>query len=297
MRLIPVTTLNGTTAVTQVITTGTIASGSPVVTGIPDTSTLVGAVGTYGLGIPSSTFVYSIDSGSQVTLSQPASGSASVSLTFTIEPVSLPEAKQHARIEYPDDDALVAVLIGAARRYCETNLRSALLTQTWTLYLDSFPSAGGYYNRAIREIWPSLGGLPSGLGFYPGLIPNSTGVIDIPLPPLQSIVAVNYYDFQGIFQTVPAENYNVSLGTPARIQPQYSQVWPVSRPTIDSVQVTFTCGRSPTSEGIEDNVKAAVKLVVAGWYENREHITEGAVLPVPAAVDWLLGASDPGTYA
>ena len=102
-----------------------------------------------------------------------------------VEPVTLDEAKLHARVEYPDQDALVTSLIVAARRYCETCLRAALITQQWVLMLDSFPSAGGYYNRAIREIWPSMGGLPSGLGFYPGMVPNSTGVIDIPTKTLK----------------------------------------------------------------------------------------------------------------
>ena len=297
MRLIPQTSLNGTSAITRVTTTGTTTSGSATVTGIPDTAAIVGAVGVSGAGVPSSSWVYSIDSASQITLNQPCTATGSASLTFTLEPITLPEAKAHARIEYPDDDAIVAALITAARRYCETNLRSVLLTQTWTLYLDSFPSAGGYYNRAIREIWPSLGGLPSGLGFYPGLIPNSTGVIDIPLPPLQSISSVNYYDFEGNFQTVAPENYNVSLGNVGRIQPQYSQVWPISRPTIDSVQITFVCGQGDTAAVVNDNVKAAIKLLVAGWYEQREHITDGSILAVPATVNWLLSASDPGIYS
>src|SRR3974377_2319928 len=142
-----------------------------------------------------------------------------------VEPVTLAEAKQHARVEYPDDDALITGMIVAARRMAETRLRSALITQTWNLYLDSFPSAGGYYNRAIREIWPSLGGVPSGLGVSPGLVPNLTRGVYIPLPPLQSIAAVSYYDFQGTLQTVPIDAYVVSLGTPGRIQPQYSKVW------------------------------------------------------------------------
>jgi Phage gp6-like head-tail connector protein len=214
-----------------------------------------------------------------------------------IEPVTLAEAKQHARIEYPDDDALVAVLITAARRYCETAIRAAFITQTWTLYLDSFPSAGGYYNRAIREIWPSLGGLPSGLGFYPGLIPNSTGVIDIPLPPLQSVTSVNYYDFNGVLQTVPTSTYNVSLGTPGRIQPQYSMVWPISRPTIDSVQITFVAGQNSAEAGVSANVQTAIKMLVAHWYENREAVAQGQYANVPMCVDALLTPDEPGIYA
>ena len=214
-----------------------------------------------------------------------------------VEPVTLAEAKLHARIEYSDDDALVTSLIVSARRYCETVIRAAFIAQTWTLMLDSFPSAGGYYNRAIREIWPSLGGLPSGLGFYPGMIPNSTGVIDIPLPPLQSISSVKYYDFSNTLQTVSPSTYNVSVGTPGRIQPAYSKVWPISRPTIDAVQITFVCGQGNDAAHVSENVKTAIKMLVAHWYENREAVAQGSYATVPMCVDALLSADEPGIYA
>lgn len=297
MRLIPVTTLNGITAITQVITTGTLTAGSAVVTGIASTAALVGALGVSGVGILSNTYVQSIDSSSQVTLTQVVSGTGAQSLTFTIEPIMLSEAKQQARIEYPDEDALVAGLITAARLYCETALKQSLMTQQWVLYLDSFPSAGGLYNRAIREIWPSLGSLPSGLGFYPGMLPNSTGVIDIPKSPIKSVDSVQYIDNYGVLQTYAPSSYNISLGSQSRIQPQYSHVWPISRPTIDSVQITFTAGYGATADKIPDNIKAAMKLYVAGWFENREHIAQSGYMVVPATVDMLLSASDMGIYA
>lgn len=298
MRLVPVTTLNGVSAVTQVTMAGTLASGSAVVTGIADTTQLVGALGVSGPGLPSNTYVYSIDSSSQVTLNQPATATGAQSLTWTLEPVTLPEAKQHARIELPDDDALVASLIRAARRYCETALKSALMTQTWTLMLDGFPAAGGYYNPAIRQVWTSMQGMPGGLGFYPGMVPNSAGVIDIPLPPLQQIVSVNYYDFNGNLDTVDPSLYVVSLSTPARIQPTYSKVWPIARPTIDAVQITFVCGQAATADKVDDNVKAAMKLMLAHWYENREAVVVGTINNRLAdTVDALLAPSDPGIYA
>lgn len=212
------------------------------------------------------------------------------------EPVSLDEAKLHARVLYDADDTLITALIAAARRYCETAIKSALVTQTWTLMLDSFPSAGGYYNRAIRELWPSMGGLPSGLGFYPGLVPNSTGLIDIPLPPLQSVESVQYYDFAGTLQTVDPSTYNVSMGTPGRIQPAYSKVWPISRPTIDAVQITFTSGYGDAT-AVPENVKVAILMLVAHWYENREAVSAVSMVTVPLAVDALLSPSDPGIYA
>lgn len=250
-----------------------------------------------GTGIPAGTTIAAVSTNT-ITLSQPATaGGISVALTFGCEPVSLAQAKAQARVEFTDDDTLITLLISAARKYAETRLRSALITQSWTLMLDSFPSAGGYYNRAIREVWPSLGGLPSGLGFYPGLIPNSTGVIDLPYPPLQSISSVNYYDFDGVLQTVDPSAYNVSLQFSPRIQPQYSKVWPISRPTIDSVQITFVAGYGNQPGNVPVNVQQAMLLHTAHLYENREAVMAGEMVEVPLAVEALYSASDPGIYA
>lgn len=250
-----------------------------------------------GTGIPSGTTIAAVASNT-LTLSQAATaGGTSVALTFGCEPVTLAQAKQQARVEFTDDDTFIQALITAARKNAERTLRSALITQTWTLMLDSFPSAGGYYNRAIREVWPSLGGLPSGLGFYPGLIPNTTGVIDLPYPPLQAVTSVDYYDFNGNLQTVDPSLYNVSLQFSPRIQPQYSHVWPLSRPTIDSVQITFVCGYGDQQTSIPVNVQQAILMHVAHLYENREAVMAGGLVEVPMAVEALLAASNPGIYA
>lgn len=213
------------------------------------------------------------------------------------EPVSLADAKLYLRIDIAEEDSLVSSLIVAARVYCENYLRQALITQTWRLDLDSFPAAGGYYNRAIREVWPSMGGLPSGLGFYPGMVPNSTGVIDIPHPPLQSVASVKYYDFAGVLQPVDPVTYNVSLGIPARIQPAYSQVWPIARPTIDAVQITFVAGYG-SAAACPAPIVTAIKMMVTHWYENRDTTITGTIVAsVPNAVDALLASCDHGSYA
>jgi len=283
---------------------GTLSSGSTAVSSVAvSPMELVQAPTPYvgqvvsGTGIPTGTTIAAAGTGS-ITLSQPATTAGTgVALTFGTEPIQLAEAKAQARVEFADDDALIAALIAAARKYAETRLRSALITQTWTLMLDSFPSAGGYYNRAIREVWPSLGSLPSGLGFYPGLIPNSSGVIDIPMPPLQSITSVRYDDFSGTLQTLDPSLYNTSLQFSPRIQPQYSKVWPISRPTIDSVQITFVCGYGNQQSNVPVNVQQAMKLHVAHLYENREAVAAGGMVEVPLAVEALYAASDPGIYA
>ncbi len=213
-----------------------------------------------------------------------------------VEPIALADAKQHLRVISTDQDAIISRLIVAARRWCEAKLKQSLVTQTWKLYLDSFPSAGGYYNRAIREVWPSLGGMPSGLGFYPGLIPNSTGVIDLPNGPIQSITSVQYVDFEGVLQTYDPSNYVSSLGFPGKLQPQYSHVWPISRPTIDSVQIAYVTGYGDAAASVPENIQAAILLIVGNWYERREWTSDTQYLSVPHTVEDLLAASDHGAY-
>jgi hypothetical protein len=305
VRLVPLTTLDNQTAVTRVQCTGTLTSGSTTITGLSvETSALVGALGIYGSGLPRYSFVNTLAGPNSLTINQAATSSGSVALTIVIEPVMLQEAMAQARNELPDNDPsapfdrfLLSAYIRSARLYAEAACRQSLLTQQWILYLDSFPSAGGYYNRAIREIWPSLGGLPSGLGFYPGLVPNSTGVIDIPLPPLQAVSSVQYLDFQGNTQTVSPSAYNVSVGMGGRIQPQYSTVWPISRPTIDSVFITFTAGMGPTADTVPDNIRTAILMFAAHLYENREAVSaDGTFTAVPMGVQALLGVTDPGIY-
>jgi hypothetical protein len=214
------------------------------------------------------------------------------------EPITLAEAKLHLRRDtaFTADDSLITSLISAARRMCEAHVGQAFVTQTLAMHLDGFPTAGGYYNREIRQAWASAGGIPGGFGFQPGMVPNSTGVIDLLYPPLQSVSSVRYYDFSGTLQTVDPSAYVVSPGTPGRIQAAYSRVWPVSRPTVDAVVITFVAGYGAAS-AVPDNVKAAMKLIVGHLYENREWVGSGTIFTtVPNSVDALLAASDHGSY-
>ena len=138
------------------------------------------------------------------------------------------------------------------------------------------------------------GPLPAARGFYPGMVPNSTGVIHIPNPPLQSITFVQYWDFQGNLDTVDSSLYNTSLGTPARIQPAYSKVWPIARPTIDAVQITFVCGYGTAPSSVPANVIAVILMLVNHWYNHRDVVSTSEYLPIPETIDALLDSSDHG---
>jgi hypothetical protein len=62
--------------------TGTITNGSSVVTGLPNNTGLRVGMRVVGTGIPANTTIVSIDSNTQITLSNPATSSGTVSLEF-----------------------------------------------------------------------------------------------------------------------------------------------------------------------------------------------------------------------
>jgi uncharacterized phiE125 gp8 family phage protein len=70
------------------------------------------------------------------------------------EPLSLLEAKNYLRVEHSADDTLIGAMITAARMQVESRTRRALMTQTWRLVLDRWPSSGTIASPAspLREV-------------------------------------------------------------------------------------------------------------------------------------------------
>ncbi len=264
---------------------GTLTTGSPVVTGLT-TAALAGAVQVTGQGIAPGSAVQSIDDSGQLTLTRNATTDGPQTLTFTLQPITLAEAKQQCRLEIPDDDSLIVSWIDSARLRAEVLLRQTLLQSTFKWYMDGFPAAAnGYYNRLVRAMGPN-----------PQWLPNGAAVLYFPTRPLVSVVSVQYYDPLGVLQTIDPASYFVSTGLGARIQPIIGHVWPVVRPQIDGVVVQFIAG-NPTAASVPENIKAACRLMVAHWYEHREEVGDAQTYTVPNAVDSLISATDPGVYA
>ena len=68
-----------------------------------------------------------------------------------VEPVTVAEAKAHLRIDHDSEDALIAGLIVTARLHIEASLGLALITQSWSYRLDSWP-AGGAVVLPLRPV-------------------------------------------------------------------------------------------------------------------------------------------------
>ena len=57
-----------------------------------------------------------------------------------LEPVTVPEAKAHCRVDGTAEDVLIASLILTSRLHIEAALGLALITQSWKLLLDRWPN-------------------------------------------------------------------------------------------------------------------------------------------------------------
>lgn len=198
----------------------------------------------------------------------------------TEEPVSAAELKLHLRLDTDDDNQYLDGLIIAARSYAESHLRRAIIKQTWTLYLDGFPP---YVTIGGQPFVESVSGLKFARSEY------GYDAIYIPNPILIAINSIKYTDPNGTVQTLANTEYTVDVASvPGRVVPVYGKAWPPFRYVPNAVAIEFDAGWADALS-VPEQVKQAVKMLAAHWYENREPVTIGTnSFPLPLAVDSLL---------
>lgn len=190
-----------------------------------------------------------------------------------VEPVTLDEVRAHLRIDSTDEDLLLETMIQAARQQAETITRRALVTQTWTMALDKFPSPEMSISSA-NWYGPQWGTSPGPLSTY---VPDGKSGYEIflPLPPLQSVASIKYVDTDGVQQTLDPSKYKVDkIGEPARIVPAFGAMWPATRNEINAVEVTFTAGFGDPAD-VPAAIKSWMFMRIGALYENREEIIVG----------------------
>lgn len=175
----------------------------------------------------------------------------------TTEPLVLADVKAHLRVDSTADDTYITSLIAVARQYLDGYsgvLGRCLITQTWDLVLKGFPSSG---------------------------------LIDIPLPPLASVTSISYIDSDGASQTLAATEYDVDVGGGA-VRLAYNKSWPATRSVFNAVTVKFVAGYGVAS-AVPEPLKQAMLLIIGHLYENRETVSTGKALSVlPFSVNTLI---------
>lgn len=170
------------------------------------------------------------------------------------EPLTLAEAKAHLRVETDLDDTLIAGLIRTVREHLERVTGLALLTRTFRLYLDDWPSSR---------------------------------VIQIGRGPVQTIEAVTVYDKAGLPQEIDVSGFVLDgQARPARLV--LSQQ-PTPGQAINGIEIDFSAGFGAAGTDVPDTLKRAMLLHAALLYEFRGAVSpESQPAAVPAGYDRLI---------
>lgn len=156
--------------------------------------------------------------------------------TPDFEPVLPGELAVHAHIDSADGEELLTAYLSAARSWVENELQMALASRTFTLYMDMFPA------------WE----------------------IELRMPPIATVTAVNYTDVNGASQVVDSSIYIVDTqNSPGRITPAFGKFWPYTRIVMNAVSVTGTCGYASAAL-VPEPAKQAIRYLAALMYEQRE---------------------------
>jgi uncharacterized phiE125 gp8 family phage protein len=169
------------------------------------------------------------------------------------EPVSLAEVKTHLRITHTDDDSYLARLITAARRQIENQCGCALLTQSWSLYLDRWPD-----DACVR----------------------------VPIYPVASITDIIIYGESDTPATLdPAHYYLDSKSRPARVTLRNGRPFPQPGRSLNGIEIRLQMGYGASASSVPDDIRQAILLAVANWFANRG---EGATIALPPMTRELL---------
>lgn len=174
------------------------------------------------------------------------------------EPITLAEAKLHLREDGTAQNDLITAHIIAARQLAENDTGRSFVSQQWRLTMDDFPRDGS--------------------------------PIRLERPPLVSVQSITYVDSTGVTQTLAASEYVVDVSTLyGEVVLAYGAAWPNVRAGRGAVTVNYTAGYGAAA-AVPEAIKAAIKLMVADLYENRESAIVGTIHTDNPVVRALLSA-------
>ena len=173
----------------------------------------------------------------------------------SLEPLSLQDARAFLKVETSDDDDVIAALIAGARIHVEAQTRRALVTQSW---------------RLIRDVWPADGRVPI-----------------LPVP-LRSVTAARVYRLDGSMQSIDAGTYIAeTAAAPAVLW--FKAPPPAPGRVVAGIEIDITAGYGDTAADVPADLRQAIRLLVAHWYENRGMIAAGQTVGLlPASVNAML---------
>jgi len=155
----------------------------------------------------------------------------------TKKPVSTLEAKDQLRITFNDDDLIIGRYIDAAIVWVEQYLQRKLITQTWNMFLDRWPTK-----------------------------------IEVLFGDLQSVTHVKYTDSDEVQATFTSDDYLVDTDSvPGRIVLKNEKTWPSDTLSPKNpIEIQFVTGYGDNASNVPQDIRDAVILLTAHKYSTRE---------------------------
>lgn len=187
-------------------------------------------------------------------------GSFSTIVSYPEAPVvTVADMKSHLRIDSDDEDTLIGEYITAATEMVDAEfgeLGRALITQRWQLTMPKFPTDSH---------------------------------VVLPIPPVQQVFSVTYYDTDNVQQTFSTDAYRLTLNTDrAYIDLVAGYSWPATYDRDDAVAIQYDTGFGDAGTDVPYGIRQAVRMMVAHWYEHREAVTEAKLMETPMGIRSLL---------
>ena len=168
-----------------------------------------------------------------------------------------------AQSRIPDDaataeDSLITAYLSAATKYVENQTRRALISRAVTIRAPYFPTHTGYQSLSS-------------------------------VAPVSAVASIQYYDTNDTLQTLASSAYVVDLfAEPVRIVLAEGNTWPTTRERPDAVIYNATAGYGAAASDVPDDLKHAIKMIAAHWYEHREAVGDSQVYDIPMAAESIL---------
>ena len=156
------------------------------------------------------------------------------------EPISTAQAKAFLRIDVSDQDTLIDELIASARTRVENDTGRSLITTTWDLTFDAFPTA-----RAIP----------------------------MPRLPMASISSITSYDDDDSASTMSSSDYLVDTAG-GRVILNDDADWPTDLRAHNGGVIRFVAGYGSSGSDVPEPLRLATYQWLTHFYEHADPVGE-----------------------
>lgn len=175
------------------------------------------------------------------------------------EPVTLVEAKAFLRVDGTDEDGFITTLITAARLHVEGTTGRALISQSWRVVCDNWPS-----DRTVQ----------------------------LPVGPLLSLTTITAYDADDSGTVLALAQFQPETNVaPARLfLPDTLDGVPVLRDRA-AIEIDYVAGYGTDLDDVPTDLRQAVLSLVGYWFEHRDAVViAGSGAVIPSGFDQLIAA-------